>query len=72
MSKRLNEPVALIKRALRWLFGAPFRVIPPAFGDTVPVELRVYEAQADEIRHHPVGTAPQAMGHGHSRSKPTH
>ena len=72
MSSRLNEPVALIKRGLRWLFGAPFRFLPPAFGDTVPVELRTYEAQADEIRRHPVGTAQQGRRHGHRRSKPTH
>jgi hypothetical protein len=71
MLRRFFEPIALIKRATRWFFAAPFQFLPPAFGDTVPVELRVYEAQADEMTHHPIGTAQQAIGHGYRRNKPT-
>ena len=33
-------------RFARWLFGSPFRDLPPAFGDTVPPELRAFEAEA--------------------------
>jgi hypothetical protein len=62
----------LAKRAASWLFGAPFEELPPAFGDTVPPELRTYEAKVDEMEHHPVGTVSSPTGHGHKRSKPAH
>jgi len=44
-----------IQRFVRWLFGIPFQNLPPAFGDTVPSELRVFETQAKEMWHHPSG-----------------
>jgi hypothetical protein len=44
-----------IQRFVRWLFGIPFQNLPSAFGDTVPSELRVFEAQAKEMQHHPSG-----------------
>jgi hypothetical protein len=59
-------------RAVRWLFGAPFRELPPAFGDTVPPELRAYEERVDEMAHHPVGTVSPPRSHGHRHSTPTH
>lgn len=59
-------------RALRWLFSAPFRELPPAFGDTVPPELRTYEEKADEMAHHPVGMVSPPQSHSHQRSKSTH
>jgi hypothetical protein len=59
-------------RALRWLFSAPFRGLPPAFGDTVPPELRAYEKKVDEMVHHPVGTTSPPQSHGHHHSKPSH
>jgi hypothetical protein len=37
-----------IQQFLRWLFGAPIQDLPPEFGDTVPSELRVFEAEAEE------------------------
>jgi hypothetical protein len=48
---------------------APFEQIPPAFGDTVPPEMRVFEAEVEEIEHHPVGEVPSPKQHGHQRSK---
>jgi hypothetical protein len=60
-----------LSRVVRWLFGAPFRDLPPAFGDTVPPELRAYEEQVDEMQHHPVGKVGSSNGHGHKQSKPT-
>ncbi len=58
-----------VKRAARWLFGAPFEELPPTFGDTVAPELRVYEAKVDEMEHHPAGMVSSPTGHGHKRSK---
>jgi hypothetical protein len=39
--------LALINRFTHRLFGAPFKNLPPEFGDTVPPELRVFEAEAE-------------------------
>jgi hypothetical protein len=44
------------QRFIRWLFGAPFEELPSEFGDPVPSELRWFEAEAEEIQHHPQGT----------------
>jgi hypothetical protein len=71
MPKRLRG-LRWLGRAVRWLFGAPFRDLPPAFGDTVPPELRAYEEKVDEMAHHPVGTVSPPKSHGHQRSNPTH
>jgi hypothetical protein len=50
-----HEIVRKIQQFLRWLFGAPIQDLPPEFGDTVPSELRVFEAEAEERQHHPLG-----------------
>jgi hypothetical protein len=53
--------VHLARRFLGWLFGAPFKALPPEFGDDVPSELRVFEAEAEESRREPSeggGTMP--------------
>lgn len=42
-----------IQKFLRNLLSAPFQELPPEFGDTVPPELRVFEAEAEERQHHP-------------------
>jgi hypothetical protein len=41
------------RRFLGWLFGAPFKALPSEFGDDVPAELRVFEAEADEAQREP-------------------
>lgn len=46
-----NNP-SPIGRFTRWLFGAPFQELPTEFGDSVPSELRVFEAQSEEAQHH--------------------
>ena len=38
-------------RLARRLFGAPFRELPAEFGDPVPPELRVFEAEAEAAQH---------------------
>lgn len=58
-----------LHHAMRWLFGTPFQELPPAFGDTLPPELHAYEAEVDEMEHHPVGDVPSRFSHGHKRSK---
>ena len=30
-----------------WLFGSPFQGLPPQYGDIVPPELRLFEAEAE-------------------------
>jgi hypothetical protein len=44
-----------IQQFVRRLFGIPFQNLPPAFGDTVPSELRIFEAKAEEMQHHSSG-----------------
>jgi hypothetical protein len=46
-----------------------FRTLPPQYGDTVPPELRVFEAETEEAMEHPreMGVAPHAH---HATSKP--
>lgn len=51
------------------LFGLPFRNLPPPYGDTVPPELRVFEAEADEAQHHPRDADAPPQPH-HASSKP--
>jgi hypothetical protein len=54
-----------IQRFIGWLFGAPFQDLPSEFGDTVPPELRAFEAEAEERQHHSrghVSTLSQSAG----------
>ena len=37
-----------LARFARWLFGSPFLELPPAFGNTIPPELQIFEAEAAE------------------------
>jgi hypothetical protein len=58
--------------SIRWFFSAPFQDLPPAFGDTVPPELRAFEAEVNEIQHRAIGMVSSSNGRGHVRSKPRH
>jgi hypothetical protein len=44
-----------VQRFLRWLFGSPFQDMSDAFGDPMPPELRVFEAQVVEMQDHSHG-----------------
>lgn len=55
---------------VRRMLCSPFEDLPPAFGDTVPPELRAFEAKADEFQHHAVSLVSSPKSHGHQRSKP--
>jgi hypothetical protein len=57
MTQKHKKP-GWIQRFVRWLFGSPFRELPPEFGDPVPPELRVFEAQAEEAQHQARGDIP--------------
>ncbi|MCD6290131.1 MAG: hypothetical protein J7M34_06465 [Anaerolineae bacterium] len=49
-----RRKVGWMRRFIHWLFGTPFEELPPEFGDPVPPELQVFEAEAEEARHHVV------------------
>jgi hypothetical protein len=68
MWKRYN-PLRSVWYTIRRFMRAPFEDIPPAFGNTVAPELRVFEAEAEEMEHHPVGKSSSSSIHGHTRSK---
>jgi hypothetical protein len=57
-------------RFARWLFGSPFRVLSPLYGNTVPTELRLFEAQAEEARHHGLGGVAVQPTVPHRKTKP--
>jgi hypothetical protein len=64
-----HEIARKIQHFFRWLFGAPIQDLPPEFGDTVPSELRVFEAEAEERqqqhRYGQVSTSTKSVpGHG--------
>ncbi len=54
----------------RWLFGSPFRQLPPAFGNPVPADLQVFEAQADEAAHRGLGGAAAPASAPHRKTRP--
>jgi hypothetical protein len=62
---------AWFRRLVRWFFGAPFEELPPELGNPVPPDLRVFEAQAEEAQHHPIGSVASASAHG-ERGEPNH
>ena len=55
------------QRFIRWLFGAPFEELPSEFGDPVPSELRRFEAEAEEIQHHPQESVPRQSSKKNNR-----
>ena len=57
-------------RFARWLFGSPFRELPPAFGNTVPSELRVFEAEAAEAGRRGLGGVATPVPVHHRKTHP--
>ncbi|MGD8474584.1 MAG: hypothetical protein PVH59_10700 [Anaerolineae bacterium] len=64
-----HERDSWIRRFARWLFGSPFRSLPPVFGDQTPPDLRVFEAEVEEARHE-IEEVPAPPGTRGRRSKP--
>lgn len=60
-----------LARFARWLFGSPFRDLPPAFGNPVPPELQVFEAEAAEAARRGLGgvAAPVLVHHRKTHPK---
>ena len=59
-----------LTRFARWLFGSPFRELPPAFGNTVPPELRVFEAEAAEAGRRGLGGVAAPVPVHHRKTHP--
>jgi hypothetical protein len=57
-------------RFIRWLCGSPFRKLPPIFGNTVPPELQVFEAEAAEAGRHGFGGVTVPVPVHHRRTHP--
>ncbi|OIO93176.1 MAG: hypothetical protein AUK03_08640 [Anaerolineae bacterium CG2_30_64_16] len=62
--------IAWLKSFVRWLFGGPFRRLPPAFGNTIPPELRTFEAEADEAQQRGVGKVASNLPAPHAKTRP--
>jgi len=52
------------------LCGSPFRRLPPAFGNPVPADLQVFEAQAEEATRHGIGGVAEQPPVPHVKTKP--
>lgn len=59
-----------LSRFVRWLFGSPFRRLPSAYGNPVPADLQVFEAQADEAEHHGLGGVAASVPPSHQKTRP--
>ena len=58
-----------VRHFMRWIFGSPFRDLPPGFGETMP-EIRGFEEEMKETQNRPHGDAPVASAR-HERFKVT-
>jgi hypothetical protein len=68
----MNKIMKPIQRLVRWFFGSPFQELPPEFGDTVPPDLRAFEADAEEAQHHPRGSVQPSSSSGSKQTKSHH
>ena len=59
-----------LTRFARWLFGSPFRELPPAFGNTVPPELQMFEAEAAEAGRRGLGGVATPVPVHHRKTHP--
>ena len=66
----LHEIYRLVRRFVRWLFGAPFEDLPRAFGEPIS-EIRAFEEEMKEAQHQRVhGNAPTLSVRRYERVKP--
>ena len=54
----------------RWLFGGPFRALPPPFGNQVPPELRMFRFEAAEAQRRGLGKVAVGMPAHHEKTRP--
>jgi hypothetical protein len=65
----VSKILSAVQKFFRWLLGAPFQELPAEFGDPVPPELRVFEAEAEERQHHPRGRISPRPSGAHYQTK---
>jgi hypothetical protein len=65
----IQKILKLMQSLVRWFFGAPFRQLPPEFGDTVPPDLRAFEAEAEEVQRHPQGSIQPSFSASSKQTK---
>ena len=61
-----------IQSLARWFFGAPFRQLPPEFGETTPPDLRAFEVAAEEARHNARGNVQPSFSADSKRTRSNH
>ena len=68
----IQKLLKLMQRVARWFFGAPFRQLPPEFGDAVPPDLQAFEANAEEAQPHPRGSVQPSSSSGSKQTRSHH
>jgi hypothetical protein len=68
----IQKVLTLMQSLVRWFFGAPFRQLPPGFGDAVPPDLRAFEAEAEESQRHPQGSTKPSFSSGSKQTSSHH
>ena len=68
----IQKLLKLMQRVARWFFGAPFRQLPPEFGDAVPPDLQAFEANAEEAQLHPRGSVQPSSSSGSKQTRSHH
>jgi hypothetical protein len=66
---RKSEKSGWLQHVRHWLSHQTSEVLPPIFGDAVPPELKVFEAQVEEARHE-IQEVPGPPAVDGGRSKP--
>jgi hypothetical protein len=66
MIQKVLQPM---QRLARWFFGAPFRQLPPEFGETVPPDLQAFEANAEAAQLQPRGSVQPSSSSGSKQAK---
>jgi hypothetical protein len=65
----IQKLLKLMQRVARWFFGAPFRQLPPEFGDAIPPDLQAFETNAEEAQLHPRGSVQPSSSRGSKQTK---
>jgi hypothetical protein len=64
-----HKEAGWLQRVKRWLSHPTSEVLPPIFGDAVPPDMKVFQAEVDEARHEIQEAPAPPTVHG-GRSKP--
>ena len=68
----IQQVLKSIQRLMRWFFGAPFRQVPPEFGQTTPTELLAFAANAEEVQRHPSESVQPSSSSASKQTKSHH